>query len=883
MSGTFTIPTSGTISAVHKIPHHAHGHRLERATVEQIRDHFPEKVNLTFEAAPPGLTLYVDGIAHAAPFVYDTLMGFNHTIEARNQTVGTTTYNFASWSDGGAQQHAISVPALDQTFTATYTAITNPLPSGLVAGWSFDEASGTSAADSSGNGNTATLINGVTHTAGSSGGGLRFDGANDYIAVPNSPSLDISGTGLTLTMWINPTAAGGDSVVLGKFWNTTMTAPYYQYGLELVGGTTPNFQVGTTSGVLSASMGSALALNQWSHLALVFNGSQVQYFVNGVLLTTAPLPATITARGNSLQVGADNNISQFFNGSLDEVRIYNRALTAQEVQDDRTIAGGADTTAPSVTINQAAGQADPTSASPINFTVTFSETVTGFTASDISFASSTAGGTLTAAVTGTGPTYNVAVSGMTGTGNVVVSAPAGAATDAAGNASLASTSTDNTVAFTIIDTIAPAVQSINRVGTTPTNAASMSWTVLFSESVTGVDASDFALATTGVTGATITSVSGNGSQYTVTANTGTGNGTLGLNLVDNDTIVDLSANRLGGTGLGNGNFTGQSYTIDKAAPTVTINQAAGQADPTNASPINFTVTFSETVTGFTASDISFASSTAGGTLTAAVTGTGSTYNVAVSGMTGTGNVVVSVPAAAATDAAGNASLVSASTDNTVTYNASTPAAIAFVQANAVTPQTNQSTVTVAYTNAQIVGDTNILAIGWSNTTSNITSVTDSAGNTYQLAGSIARGSGLSQAIYYASNIKAAAAGNTVTVTFNVSTPFIDIRALEYSGLDPVSPFDVGASALGNGTSANSGAVTTSAPGELIFGAGMTGGSFSAAGTNFTNRIITPLDGDIAEDRFVTTTGTYSATASLSGSAPWLMQVATFKARPLSPG
>ena len=89
-------------------------------------------------------------------------------------------------------------------------------------------------------------------------------------------------------------------------------------------------------------------------------------------------------------------------------------------------------------------------------------------------------------------------------------------------------------------------------------------------------------------------------------------------------------------------------------PTVTINQAAGQADPTSTSPINFTVTFSETVTGFTASDISFAGSTVGGTLTAVVTGTGATYNVAVSGMSGAGNVVVSVPAGAATDAAGNA-------------------------------------------------------------------------------------------------------------------------------------------------------------------------------------------------------------------------------------
>ena len=79
-------------------------------------------------------------------------------------------------------------------------------------------------------------------------------------------------------------------------------------------------------------------------------------------------------------------------------------------------------------------------------------------------------------------------------------------------------------------------------------------------------------------------MSGSGNQYTVTANTGTGNGTLGLNLVDNDTILDTSANPLGGPGV-NGNFTGQSCTIDKTQPTVTITQAAGQADPTNTSPM----------------------------------------------------------------------------------------------------------------------------------------------------------------------------------------------------------------------------------------------------------------------------------------------------------
>jgi len=216
---------------------------------------------------------------------------------------------------------------------------------------------------------------------------------------------------------------------------------------------------------------------------------------------------------------------------------------------------------------------------------------------------------------------------------------------------------------------------------------------------------------------------------------------------------------------------------------------------------------------------------------------------------------------------------------TASYNVVTAAApLAFVQANAATPQTNQSQVSVAYTGAQVVGDTNIIAIGWSDITSNITSVTDSAGNVYQLAVPTARGANLSQAIYYAKNIKAAAPGtNTVTVTFNAPAPYVDVRITEYSGLDPVNPFDVGATASGNSGTANSGSVTTTAPRELVFGAGMTMGTFSGAGTGFATRIITNPDADIAEDNFVTTTGSYGATASLSGGAEWLMQVAAFRA------
>jgi len=119
-----------------------------------------------------------------------------------------------------------------------------------------------------------------------------------------------------------------------------------------------------------------------------------------------------------------------------------------------------DTTAPTVTLNQAAGQADPTSASPVDFTVVFSEPVTGFTAADISFTGSTTPGTLTAIISGAGPTYNIAVSGFTGPGTIVASIPAGAATDAAANPSAASTSTDNTVTYRTLQSL-PAVVTDN--------------------------------------------------------------------------------------------------------------------------------------------------------------------------------------------------------------------------------------------------------------------------------------------------------------------------------------------------------------------------------------------------------------------------------------
>jgi len=206
-----------------------------------------------------------------------------------------------------------------------------------------------------------------------------------------------------------------------------------------------------------------------------------------------------------------------------------------------------------------------------------------------------------------------------------------------------------------------------------------------------------------------------------------------------------------------------------------------------------------------------------------------------------------------------------------------------VQQNNAVPQTPQTTVRVTYTNAQAAGDTNILAIGWSATSATIASVTDSKGNVYQAALPATNGSNHYQAIYYARNIVAAAGGaNVVTVTFSTAVNYPDIRILEYSGLDPANPFDVGRSASGTGTVANSGSVTTSSARELIFAAGETADVFVSAGSGFVSRVITSPDGDIAEDKTVSATGTYNATANLRVSTGWLLQVATFRA-PVSGG
>jgi hypothetical protein len=217
-----------------------------------------------------------------------------------------------------------------------------------------------------------------------------------------------------------------------------------------------------------------------------------------------------------------------------------------------------------------------------------------------------------------------------------------------------------TFSYGVPDTTGPGV-TLSGGGSGTTNTATYNVTATFDEPAYGFTSGDVTV--------------GNGSVSNFTGSDGDTVFTFDVTAsADGAVTVDVAASVA--TDLaGNDNSASNqlTWTYDGTGPTVTINQAGTQADPTSTSPIHFTAVFNEPVSGFGNTDLSFTGSTAGGTLSAVVTqiapNDGTTYDVAVSGMTSSGTVVASIGAGAASDAASNPNTASTSTDNTVTFNA----------------------------------------------------------------------------------------------------------------------------------------------------------------------------------------------------------------------
>ncbi len=241
-----------------------------------------------------------------------------------------------------AEDAAGNVGAASNQASAT---ISTAPPVGLVAAYSFDQGSGATLTDHSGSGNHGTISGAAWTGAGRFGGALSFDGVNDWVTIADAASLDLT-SGMTLEAWIRPTA-------LGNNWRTVLLKEQpgnYAYALYASTGTGRPSVNAITGGVdrdLRAT--SSPALNTWTHLAGTYNGSTLTIYLNGVAAGTVAATGNIVTTTGALRLGGTAVWPEWFTGQIDEVRVYNRALSAAEIQSDMNASvGNPDSQAPTV-------------------------------------------------------------------------------------------------------------------------------------------------------------------------------------------------------------------------------------------------------------------------------------------------------------------------------------------------------------------------------------------------------------------------------------------------------------------------------------------------------------------------------------------------------
>ncbi len=213
-------------------------------------------------------------------------------------------------------------------YSSTATATTQSISTGLVAAYSFDEGTGTALNDKSGNGNNGVIAAGTWATTGKYGKALVFNGTSTKVTINDSPSLRLQ-TGMTLEAWINPTA-------VSSAWRDVIYKGNDNYYLMATThlGSVPDGG-GIFAGAGSDLFGTtAIALNTWVHLATTYDGTTLRLFVNGVQVASKAQTGSIMTSANPLQIGGDDIFGQFFKGTIDEVRVYNVALTAAQIQSD---------------------------------------------------------------------------------------------------------------------------------------------------------------------------------------------------------------------------------------------------------------------------------------------------------------------------------------------------------------------------------------------------------------------------------------------------------------------------------------------------------------------------------------------------------------------
>ncbi|HWM64170.1 MAG TPA: LamG-like jellyroll fold domain-containing protein [Solirubrobacterales bacterium] len=201
-----------------------------------------------------------------------------------------------------------------------------------VATYAFDEGSGSTLHDS-GAGNHHGTIEGATWTSGKYGSALDFDGTNDLVSIADAPGLDLTGS-FTLEAWVRPDTATNFKPVLSKTENSGGNSGYLMMSR---GNGVPEGYVaasGTTKGVAGTS---ALPTGTWSHLALTSDGTNLRLYVGGDLAATAAAIAAKATNAN-LEIGRTKLFNTYFDGLIDQVRIYDETLSESQIETDRDTA-----------------------------------------------------------------------------------------------------------------------------------------------------------------------------------------------------------------------------------------------------------------------------------------------------------------------------------------------------------------------------------------------------------------------------------------------------------------------------------------------------------------------------------------------------------------
>ncbi len=271
--------------------------------------------------------------------------------------VGTTTGT--TFSDAGLtanstyryQVQAVDWDGNQSAFSSAAAVITPAGNPALVAAYGFNEGTGNTLADLSGNGHAGAIVNATWSTAGKYGDALSFNGTNALVNIPDASSLHLT-TGMTLEAWVKPTAAasGWQDVIYKGDDNYYLESSSLSPGVPVAGATAGS----SDSGVSGTS---ALPANAWSFLTETYDGTNLVLYVNGVQVATQALSGSLATSTDLLQIGGDSLYGQYFQGLIDNIRIYNMALTAAEIQADMNtpIAAGGPPTAPTSLTAEASG------------------------------------------------------------------------------------------------------------------------------------------------------------------------------------------------------------------------------------------------------------------------------------------------------------------------------------------------------------------------------------------------------------------------------------------------------------------------------------------------------------------------------------------------